>query len=179
MPDVIYFDTNPLVYWAAGRTGSTDSQDQTAYGNIELLVNGDSSLYLSPLTLVEFNSALYKLVRKTEGPHATFCIGDATDAEQQLMKWIADGRIEVPQLGQRAFEVGMSYVAAATRQHGRRVHVWDAIHLFQACRLARELRQTVIIATTDSDFATLVDIFPEFAALVEIRDFAATDAEPS
>ena len=170
--DAIYFDANPLVYWAGGRAGSADSQDQTAYSNIEILVAGDSELFLSPLTLVELNSALYKLVRRSEGAHAAFSVTDAANAEQQVMNWIAAGRIEVPQLGRRAFEIGMSYVAAATRQHGRRVYGWDAIHLFQACRLARELQRLVVVATADSDFATLVEIFPEFANLVEIRDYA-------
>ncbi len=169
--DAIYFDANPLVNWAAGRAGCPDLRDQVAYRNIETLVGGDSSLYLSPLTLVEVNSTLYKLVRRNEGVHSDFSVADAADAEQQLMHWIADKRIEVPQLGQRAFEVGMSYVAAATRQHGRRVYAWDAIHLFQACRLARELQQTVVIATADSDFTTLVEVFPEFATLIEIRDY--------
>jgi hypothetical protein len=138
-----------------------------------MLVDGEDDLYLSPLTLLELNSTLYKLVRRSKEPHAFFAVQDASDAERQIMTWIAADRIAVPQLGQRAFEVGMSYVAAATRQHGRRVHGWDAIHMFQACRLARQLGHSVVIATADGDFSTLVTAFPEFGRLVEIRDYAA------
>jgi hypothetical protein len=50
----------------------------------------------------------------------------------------------------------MSYVAAATRLHG-----WDAIHMFQACRLARQLGRSVVIATADGDFDTLIEVFPD------------------
>lgn len=171
--EAIYFDANTLAYWAAGRANSGDPQDQAAHGNVELLVESENDLYLSPLTLLELNSTLYKLVRRNEGPHAAFGVQDASDAERQIMTWIAAGRISVPQLGQRAFEVGMSYVAAATRQYGRRLHGWDAIHMFQACRLARQLGHSVVIATADGDFATLIEVFPEFSGLVEIRDYAA------
>lgn len=173
MHDTVYFDANTLAYWAAGRAGSADPQDQAAHANVDALVGGDDSLYLSPLTLLELNSTLYKLVRKTEEPHAAFGAQDAGDAEQQIMAWIAAGRIAVQQLGERAFEVGMSYVAATTRQHGRRVQGWDAIHMFQACQLARQLEHPVVIATADGDFATLIEVFPEFGTLVEIRDYAA------
>lgn len=172
MPEAIYFDANTLAYWAAGRAGSVDPQDKAAYSNVEMLVQSDNDLYLSPLTLLEFNSTLYKLVRRGETPHAFFGAQHASDAEAQLMTWVSTRRIEVPQLGERAFEVGMSYVAAATRQYGRRVHGWDAIHMFQACRLARQLGHSVVIATADGDFTTLMEAFPEFARLVEIRDYA-------
>lgn len=174
VPKTIYFDANMLAYWAAGRAGSADPQDQAAHRNVETLVKGDDALYLSPLTLLELNSTLYKLVRRAEEPHASFSMDDASDAEQQLMSWIAGGRFDVRPLAPRAFEVGMSYVAAATRKAGRRVHGWDAIHMFQACRLARELGHTVVIATADGDFSTLVDVFPEFGDLVEIHDYAAS-----
>ena len=172
MADVIYFDSNLLVYWAAGRSGSQEPRDRQSTANVEHIVKGNSALYLSPLTLVEFNSVLYKLVRQKQGPYSQIDSTAAASAEQQLMKWIADKRIVVPQLGQRAFEVGMSYVASATRQHGRRVYAWDAIHLFEVCRLARQLDTRVVLATSDSDFASLLEIFPEFNTYVELRDFA-------
>jgi hypothetical protein len=171
--DAIYFDANMLAYWAAGRARSEDSQDRVAYTNIERLVASDADLFFSPLTLVELNSTLYKLVRMTDGPHAGFTVGDASGAERQTMAWIAERRISVPPLGQRAFEVGMSYVTTATREHGRRLHGWDAIHMFQACRLARELERAVIIATADGDFETLIELFPEFERLVTLHDYSA------
>jgi predicted nucleic acid-binding protein len=173
MADVVYFDANPFVYWAAGRAGSKETQDARAAESVDALISGDDDLYLSPITLVEFNTTLYKLVRTHEEPHAAFGPNDATAAEGDLMKWISSGRIVVSQLGQRAFEVGMSYVASSTRQHGRRVHAWDAIHLFEACRLARTLGRRVVIATSDSDFDTLLEIYPEFRVLVEVRDYAS------
>jgi predicted nucleic acid-binding protein len=170
--EVIYFDTNPLVCWATGRSGSTDPRDVRSATRLEAAVSSDDMLYLSPITLVEFNTTLYKLVRRKDGPSAAFGLQHAIEAEARLMKWIAGGRIVVPQLGQRAFEVGMSYVAAATRQHGRKVHAWDAIHLFEACRLARTLERRVVIATSDSDFDALLEIYPEFRGYVEIQDYA-------
>jgi hypothetical protein len=127
---------------------------------------------VSPLTLAEFSNGLYKLVRRETGPQAFFDNTHAVSAEQVLMDQLASGRIKGRRLSERAYEVGMSWVATATRAHGRSVYSWDAIHMYEACRWARELKQTVVIATGDSDFQALCDIWPEFTRFVTLVDLS-------
>lgn len=173
MPDPTYLDANPLIYWAAGRVGSADARDQAGHTGLEEALASKDPLALSPITLGEFSSGLYKLVRREGDPHGFFTNDHAIAAEQRVMDLLASGRLKGRPLGARAFEVGMSLVATATREHGRSVYVWDAIHVYEACRWARELERTVTIATADSDFAAICDIWPEFMRFVQLKDLSA------
>ena len=90
---------------------------------------------------------------------------------QQFMKWLADECIRIRPLGRRAFEIGMAYVTS-TCPDGAGMRGWDAIHLYEACRWAREARE-VTIATSDNDFAKAIKLFPEFGNYVDILDTTA------
>lgn len=168
--DAVYFDTNPLVYWARGCAGSPEERDQRCASSLQALIDGSDSLACSPITLAEFTNTLWKLVRKQDIAGAA-----ADNAFGVLMGYLANGRIRVENLRPRAFEVGMAIVGAGTREHGRAFHAWDAIHLFEACQWARTLNngRKVVIATSDSDFASIIEVFPEFGRYVELRDLAA------
>lgn len=88
------------------------------------------------------------------------------------MQWLADGEIKVRSLGPKAFEMGMAYVASASREHSRKMKAWDAIHLYEACRWSRELNQQIAIATADNDFEKFIELFPEFGKHVRVLDVA-------
>jgi hypothetical protein len=75
-------------------------------------------------------------------------------------------------LGRRTFEMGMAYVGMVSA-HGRRMRGWDAIHLYEACRWAREAGEKVTLATSDKDFGKTIDLFPEFGNFVDILDTTA------
>jgi hypothetical protein len=173
VPDPTYLDANPLIYWAAGFAGSSEPRDRAGYEGLETTFASKDPLALSPITLGEFSSGLYKLVRRKDEPHEFFTNDHAIAAEQRVMDLLASGRVKGRTLGARAFEVGMSLVATATREHGRNVHVWDAIHIYEACRWSRELSRVVTIATADSDFAALSDIWPEFTRFTQLKDLSA------
>ena len=64
----------------------------------------------------------------------------------------------------------MAIVAAGTREHGESFFAWDAIHLFEACQWSRVMDREVVMATSDSDFATILKVFPEFSRYVSLRD---------
>lgn len=168
----IYLDANPLVYWAAGRVGSAEPRDEAGYRNLDALFSSKAPLAISPITLAEFSNGLYKLVRRETDVHAFFTNDHAVSAEQALMDLLASGRIKGRNLGVRAFEVGMSLVATATREHGRSVYTWDAIHMYEACRWARELDKPVAIATADSDFLAICEIWPAFTRFVVLQDLS-------
>src|SRR4051794_31017048 len=117
MPDPVYPDANTLVYWAAGRAGSTNSQDATCHAALEQILASNAPVALSPVALAEYSTTLQKLVGRDQPPHDFFGIDEAIAAEQALMDLLATGRVIGRSLGPRAFEAGMSYVGSATREH--------------------------------------------------------------
>jgi hypothetical protein len=172
VPDPTYLDANPLIYWAAGRAGSGELRDVAGCRNLDALFSSKAPLAVSPITLAEFSNGVFKLVRRETQAHAFFANDHAVAAEQALMDLLASGRIKGRNLGARAFEVGMSLVATATREHGRSVYTWDAIHMYEACRWARELDKPVVIATADSDFLAICEIWPAFTRFVVLQDLS-------
>lgn len=173
MADGVYFDANTLVYWALGRAGSTKSEEQRCSTAFDALVDGPDSLAFSPLTLAEFTSVLWSLVRSGKPQLSYFDEAQAGIALEHLMRLIASSRIRVHNLHPRAFEVGMAVVGAGTREHGQAFRAWDAIHLFEACQWARTIDRSVVLATTDSDFRRIIATFSEFGRYVTLRDMTA------
>lgn len=177
MSDYVYLDTSGLIGWACGTSGSAEARDLTCTKNVAQLVRSDAILVASPVTLAEFSTVLHGLVRDGQGWRSSFDLGSADRVEEQLMRWLAQGDLKVRNLGPKAFEMGMVYVASASREHGRKMRAWDAIHLYEACRWSRELDQQVSLATGDDDFAKFIEIFPEFGKHVLILDVAAAEAK--
>ena len=174
MTDYTYLDTSGLVGWACGTSGSPEVRDQACAWNIEQLVEGKSLLVASSITLAEFSTVLHVLVRDTEGWRGSFDLEAADKVEAQLMRWLAEGELKVRNLGPKAFEMGMAYVVGASREQGGKMRAWDAIHLYEACRLSRELDQQISLATGDEDFSEFIGIFPEFGKHVLVLDVAAS-----
>src|SRR4051794_15405475 len=117
VPDYIYLDTSALIGWVCGLHGSKESRDRACMKHIEALISGDPVLVASPITLAEFSTVLHSLVRDQRGWRKSFDLKAADDAEGKLMRWLAEGDIKVRNLGSRAFEMGMVYVASASREH--------------------------------------------------------------
>jgi hypothetical protein len=86
--------------------------------------------------------------------------------------WLADETVNIRPLGRRAFEMGMAYVGMVAAQ-GRRMRGSDAIHLYEACRWARECGAEIVLATSDRDFQKTITLFPEFGQLVRVLDTTA------
>ena len=171
MADYIYLDTSALGRWACGTAGSPAARDQAGKANLEGLIAGDDYLVGSPITIAEFSSVLHTLVRENQDwGGADFDLEAADAVEAQLMQWLAGGEIKIRDLGPKAFEMGMVYVASANREHARKMRAWDAIHLYEACRWSRELDQQIAIATSDKDFAKFIELFSEFGKHVRVLD---------
>lgn len=112
---------------------------------------------------------LYDYVRTDKDWGSYFGPEDADACTEQFMQWLADGTLTIRPLDRRAFEMGMAYVEmAATRN--RRMRGWDAIHLYEAARWSRDAEQKVTIATSDGDFAKMIELFPEFGAHLDVLD---------
>lgn len=167
--DFVYLDTSALMRWAAAVSGSPKDRDKRGQRKIESLIAGNDKLAGSPITVAEYTSVLYDFVRSQEEWASFFDASDADACTEQFMKWLADGSIAIRPLGRRAFEMGMAYVGMVAKQ-GRKMRGWDAIHLYEACRWAREVEQKVVLATSDKDFAKMIALFPEFGEYVDVVD---------
>lgn len=62
----------------------------------------------------------------------------------------------------------MSYVAAVSREYGRKIKAWDAIHLHEACRWSREYEEQV--HHPDKDLTGFLEVFPEFGKHIRWLD---------
>jgi predicted nucleic acid-binding protein len=171
--EAVYFDSNTLVYWALGRSGSSKADEQRCASAVEALVDGDDSLACSPLTLTEFTSTTWSAVRSGASELRHFGEPELNAALERLMQLLASGRIRAHNLHPRSFEVGLGIVAAGTREKGRAFRAPDAMHLFEACQWARVIDRQVVVATTDSDFHNMLAAFPEFGRYVDLRDLTA------
>lgn len=166
----MYFDANPVLYWALGKAGSPKETEQTCAAAFDALVDGGDSLACSPLTLAEFTSTLWSVSRSSKQDVAYFDQAAAAAAVERLMTFIGSRRIRVNNLRPRAFEVGMAIVAAGSREKQKTFKAWDAIHLYEACQWARTMDRKVVIATSDSDFNNIIETFEEFGRYVIVRD---------
>lgn len=170
--DRVYLDTSALMRWACATSGSSEPRDHRGQIALERLLTGPDELCGSPITVAEYTSVLYDHVRSQEAWAAYFEAEDAERCMNQFMGWLADGTVAIRSLGRRAFEMGMAYVGTVSA-HGIRMRGWDAIHLYEACRWARESGTQVVLATSDSDFRKTIDLFPEFGRFVRVLDTSA------
>lgn len=158
--------------WATATAGSPEARDKRGRQTLEALISGTEQVGGSPITVAEFTSVLHDCVRCKESWASYFEATDADACMQQFMKWLADGGIAIRPLGRSAFEMGMAYVEMVSAR-GRKMQCWDAIHLYEACRWARDTCDMVTIATSDNDFAKTIKLFPEFGRCVDVLDVTA------
>lgn len=170
MTEPVYLDTSAVVRFGLALAGSPDQRDIDGASTLNEILDGEAKVAASPVTLAEYSSVVHTCLRRNDGWYQGFGEDEVDRAEGELMALIARNRVRIRQLGPRAFEMGMSYVSAATRDHGRAFKAWDAIHLYEACRWAREIEEQVTVATADEDFQTFIDLFPEFAVHAQVLD---------
>lgn len=169
-----YLDTSALVHWALGVGGSPEPDDKTGMNSVAGLIASDCTVAATPVTLVELNTVLYTKVRAGDGWLSKYGTEELDEAWSQLMTWLETEEILVRNLGLRTFEKTMACVSDATCLNGRNVRAWDVVHLYEALRWADEVENTVAVATSDQDFAVLLEIFPEFGPHVQILDVTQT-----
>lgn len=155
--------------WAVALGGSPFDRDERGRQKVEALIAGQQELGASPITIAEFTSVLHDHVRTDEAWGSFFKASDADECTKRFMEWLATGSLRVRPLGRRAFEMGMAYVAMVA-EHGRRMRGWDAIHLYEAARWARDAQSRVTIATCDDDFVKVIELFPEFREHLDVLD---------
>lgn len=170
--ELVYLDSSALMRWAAATGGSPHDRDERGRKKLESLLGGSDELGASPITIAEFTSVLHDFVRTDKDWGSFFEAGDADTCMRQVMEWLAEGAVTIRPLGRRAFEMGMAYVSMVAAQ-GQRMRGWDAIHLFEATRWARDAERRVTLATSDTDFKKTIELFPEFGQRIDVLDVTA------
>lgn len=160
----IYLDTSALVRRAEAGASSPDARNLKAGPPVAMLLSGTNAVSAtSEVGLLEFHDVVTKLWRegKYDGLWCDSAIG-------QVMDDIADHRLAILPVAPKAFEEAMKLVTLATRQHGKKFRVWDAVHLITAVHWSGELQEPVELWTTDTDFEGFVDLYRHFRARVAI-----------
>ncbi len=166
-----YLNTNPFVKWAETKAGSSDHRVRKIGEFTERLMSNPAAVrVVSEITIAEVLSRICILWRS---PDKSCDQAWAQGVQDQLMTWISDGRIEVLPLPSKVIEKAVLYVITATREHARNLRSWDAAHLYHAAEWSKRIGQKVNMVTNDSDFQKILEVYPEFAAYVEIVDPAA------
>ncbi len=161
-----YLDTNPLMRWAESRAESAEGRSIAAGMRVDELINGDTIVAISEITLIEFHDCACTYCRNNKpGDHDEAWLNGV---QRETMTWIADGRLSVLTSLPRMFETAMSYITLALSR-GERLHAWDAVHIGRATEWARETGAKVTIVTGDPDFQTFVRLFPQLQEFIDIE----------
>lgn len=148
MTSYTYLDTGALMRHAESMV--TDIPDRAALIRphvTKLLNDSDAVVACSEITLVEFHDVLTTYLRG-----GGVYDGEWWDAcRRDLWERVDAGSILVLPTPPKVFDQVMALVTLATKEHGRKLKAWDAMHLLIAARWAYELGTKVNLVTSDSD----------------------------
>ena len=168
-----YLDANPLLRRAeALRPPAAESRCLTVAANFAALEEDAENVWaISEVTLIEYHSNVSSILRDSSPHRAAYDEAWAREAQALVLERVRDGRLQMLPLSPKAFEVAMRFITRATREHSRYLDSWDAVHVHQAERWARDTGDRVKIVTNDKDFRRLFEVFPEFSRTLELVSF--------
>ena len=170
----VYLDTSALVRRA--ELGVAHPSTRAVHSGspvASLLQNPPSLISTAEVGLLEVHDVLTRFWRDTDAAKAEFDEAWITAAISLVMSDIASGRLAIRTSPPRAFEQAMTLVTMAARTSGRKLGIWDAVHLVTATAWAVDLAKPIELWTTDDDFEGFVALFPEFSAYVSVRHLDA------
>jgi ActR/RegA family two-component response regulator len=163
-----YFDTSALMRWVERDVGQPQERNVRVGAAVDELLEEESPLAVSDLTLVEFRAAVAEDWRRSE-PEVSECDAAwAQRAKVALMERIADGRIAIVPAPPHAYEHAMTLVDMAARDHGLALGTWDAIHLITACAWGHTEGARIRLYTTNGHFEKFTRVYPHFERFAEI-----------
>lgn len=170
MPPV-YLDTCVLIH-RAELAGPQPSERTIKAGTpvADLLADGRDPCATSIVGLAEFHDVVTRMLRSNQAPDDVYDEAWWDAAIMGVMRDIEARRLVIRAEPPRQFEGAMSLVATATKDHGRKFRIWDAVHLMTAVDWSLELGERCELWTTDTDFSGFLDAFPQFASFVSIRN---------
>lgn len=170
-----YLDTSALMRKAEGlAANSTPRNVQIGLIFDAILADKSRTLACSEFTLVEFHSNITKTWRDGQYPD---CDEEWWNkALDGLMDLLADGSLTVLPTPAKAIELAMAMVTVATKDLGRNLRAWDALHCVVATGWAYDQHQPVEIVTSDSDFTVALEMvgLSEMLNLLNLDEAAKT-----
>jgi hypothetical protein len=168
MAGLYYFDAAPLVCAADELSSTATEYDAKVAAVVRGLIEGPSATAVSEVTILEVHSKICDKWRMSELPDH-----DAAWARRsidQLMNWLADGRLRVLRMPAKLPERAMVNVEEITRRTGLQLRAWDAAHLMHAVAWSRDQNTRVTLVSADRAFWRVLEALPEFAPFVELFD---------
>jgi hypothetical protein len=166
-----YFDANPLICAADDLIATPNEYDTKVAAVVRALIEGESATAVSEVTILEIHTKICDKWRNTElVDHDAAWARRAID---QLMGWLADGRLEVLEAPPKLPEKAMVNVEEVTRRTGLQLRAWDAAHLMHAVAWSRTRRARVTLVTADKAFKRVLEAQPEFSSFVDLLDAGA------
>lgn len=148
MTSYTYLDTGALVRHAEGAAAQViDRAAQIRPHLTKMLNDSDAVVACSEITLVEFHDVLTTYLRAGGVYDGNWW----EECRRDLWERVDSGSILVLPTPPRVFDQVMALITLATKEHGRKLKAWDAMHLFIAARWAFELGAKVKLVTSDGD----------------------------
>lgn len=167
----IYLDTCCLVRRAELSGPSPTARSVHSGSPVKLALAASSGeIATSEIGLIEFHDVVTSMWRDTNAPNSDYDESWCDAAQDETMQDIEEGRLLVIPQATKAFEKAMMLVTMATRQHGRKLRVWDATHLINAVGWSMALGEPVDLWTTDGDFEGFMNLYPYFASRISLRN---------
>ncbi len=171
MAGPVYLDTSALLRRAEASLPTPSTRDLHAGTPVATLLSSQPvAVATCEIGLLEFQDVVTLMWRDTASARRDHDEVWADAAISAVMADVASTRLAIRPVGPRAYEQAMSLVTMATRGHGRKFRVWDAVHLVAATAWATELGEPVELWTTDDDFDGFLTLYPHFEASVIVRD---------
>lgn len=166
-----YLDTSALVRRAELAAATPCPRSVRAGTPVATLLQGAGCLAAtSEIGLVEFRDVVTTLWRDTMAANLEY---DETWFEtvwNQVMGDVAAGRLTVLYQPYRVLEQAMHLVTMATRDHGRKLRAWDAVHLITAVGWSVSTNSAVELWTTDTDYSVFTTLYPHFSSRITVRN---------
>lgn len=167
----VYLDTSSLIRRAElSGVNPTPRSQHAGTPVVTLLQQSGGEVATSEVGLLEFHDVVTVMWRDASAPNAGYDEAWRESVVDAAMEDIDEGRLLVLSQPARVFEQAMTLVTMATRQHGRKFRVWDAVHLITAVGWSIDLGTPIELWTTDGDFEGFMSLYPHFATHIAGRN---------
>jgi hypothetical protein len=179
-----YFDTSALMRWAESHIASPRDINARLGPEVQKLLDNEAyTLAISEITLIEYRANVARAYR-TENTDAQFAgcdAGWAQAARTDLMQLIAQRRLMIIDVPNRAAEEAIGLLDLIADKGGGAIGVWDVMHLLSATRWAYNQGEPVELFTSDPDYEELFTHYGHFArfvTVVKLQDLAPGATAP-
>ena len=168
-----YLDANGLLRWAGAMVATPTARDSRIGGVVGALIDGLEITAMSETTMLEVHSNILKDCRDNSLPAHDQAWADR--AVREIMVRLEDGRLTMLPVPPKLAEMAMANIELTSRLQtpagvSLKIRAWDAAHLYQAVRWARQINGVVTLVTSDADLLRAATIEPAFNRHLAVLD---------